>query len=94
MAQERSPELARRAGTLFDQPGLFMVRVDKPKVVPAVASLALERPEPARAKPTPGQSARSRSAVSWRVSIRLWRKKICPPRAASRSIARFTRSSS
>ncbi len=36
----------------------------------------------------PGRAPRSRSAVSCRVSMRLWRKKAWPSRATSRSIAR------
>ena len=42
----------------------------------------------------PGQSPRSRSAVSSIVSTRLWRKKAWPPRSFSRSNARLTSSSS
>ncbi len=53
--------LTRRAVDLFDQPGLFMVRLDQPKVVPAVeerlASLAHERPGPPRVKPIPQQKS-------------------------------------
>lgn len=61
MAQDRSHAPAQRAGTLFNQPGLFMVRVDKPKLVPAVeetlASLAHERLGPPGARPTPRQKS-------------------------------------
>ena len=53
--------MTRRAVDLFDQPGLFMVRLDQPKVVPAVeerlASLAHERPGPPRVKPIPQQKS-------------------------------------
>ena len=53
--------LTRRAVDLFDQPGLFIVRLDQPKVVPAVeerlASLAHERPGPPRVKPIPQQKS-------------------------------------
>src|SRR2546426_8872682 len=46
--------LRRRTVDLFDQPGLFMVRLDQPTVVPAVeerlASLAHERPGAPRVK--------------------------------------------
>jgi hypothetical protein len=51
--------LTRRAVDLFDAPGLFMVRLDQPKVVSAVeerlASLAHERPGPPRVRPIPRQ---------------------------------------
>ncbi len=57
---ERSA-LTRRAVDLFDQPGLFMVRLDQPKVVPAVeerlVSLAHVRPGPLRVKPIPRQKS-------------------------------------
>ena len=53
--------MTRRAVDLFDQPGLFMVRLDQPKAVPAVeerlASLAHERPGPLRVKPIPRQKS-------------------------------------
>ncbi len=46
---------------MFDQPGLFMVRLDQPKVVPAVeerlVSLAHVRPGPLRVKPIPRQKS-------------------------------------
>src|SRR5438876_1182937 len=69
MARERTelgptvecPALTRRAVDLFDQPGLFIVRLDQPKVVPAVeerlASLAHERPGPPRVRPIPRQKS-------------------------------------
>jgi hypothetical protein len=41
-----------------------------------------------------GTIARTRSEVSWIVSTRLCRKNACPPRSSSRSMARFTSSSS
>src|SRR6266508_5277527 len=57
---ERSA-LTRRAVDLFDQPGLFMVRLDQPKVVPAVeerlVSLAHAEPQPLRVKPIPLQKS-------------------------------------
>ena len=57
---ERSA-LTRRAVDLFDQPGLFMVRLDQPKVVPAVeerlVSLAHVGPQPLRVKPIPLQKS-------------------------------------
>ena len=53
--------LTRRAVDLFDHPGLFVVRLGQPKVVPAVeerlASLAHERPGSPRVKPTPRQKS-------------------------------------
>ena len=41
----------------------------------------------ARTKRTPGTSSRSLSATSSMLSTRLWTKKVCPPRATSRSMA-------
>src|SRR6266550_1511167 len=53
--------LTRRAVDLFDQPGLFMVRLGQPKVVPVVeerlASLAHERPGHPRVRPIPRQKS-------------------------------------
>ena len=53
--------MTRRAVDLFDQPGLFIVRLGQPKVVPAVeerlASLAHERPGPPRVRPIPRQKS-------------------------------------
>src|SRR5947209_19405436 len=53
--------LTRRAVGLFDQAGLFMVRLGQPKAVPVVeerlASLAHDRPGPPRVKPIPRQKS-------------------------------------
>jgi hypothetical protein len=53
--------LTRGVVDLFDQPGPFMVRLDQPKVLPAVeerlASLAHVGPQPLRVKPIPRQKS-------------------------------------